>query len=82
MISNEAEPAAPQNQPADNWWQRRFGDKGVVQLVFGDDVGPLLAIILVVAACYVLIVKERFDLEGAFIYALFLVIALYFARLR
>jgi|1186.fasta_scaffold723386_2 hypothetical protein len=72
---------SPENRPIEGWWQRRFGDKGFVQILCGEDVPALLAVILVATLCVLLLVKERYDMQGSFMYVLLLVVAFQFLKL-
>ncbi|MBV9859359.1 MAG: hypothetical protein JO038_04555 [Alphaproteobacteria bacterium] len=49
--------------------------RSIFGLVFGTNVGAIIALVLVGTLCYLLIVRERYDLQGSFMNAILLLLA-------
>ena len=61
-----------------DWWSRRFGDRGILQLIIGNDAQFLVVLIATCTIAYVIAVKGHYDTLGMFMNFLFLVVTLYF----
>ncbi len=61
-----------------DWWSRHFGDRGILQLIIGNNALFLVVVIATCAMAYVIAFKEHYDLLGIFMKFLFLVVILDF----
>jgi hypothetical protein len=77
-MSNGTEPEAPDNRRDKTCWRTALLDRGIVGLVFGKNIAPALALALVIALCYLLVFKERYEILGSFMDILFVAVAFYF----
>jgi hypothetical protein len=75
-MSNGPHPAAPQPQSDMHPTQIR----STVELLLRY-MGSVLGLILVLTLCYLLIFEQRYDMQGAFVYILLLVVGFNFTRL-
>ena len=66
-----------------SWWARTFG-RSVISMLVGNffekktNAASLIAIFLVLAICYVIVVKEKFEYMSILLNIVFVVIGYYF----
>ena len=73
-MSNGPHPAAPQSD------MRPTQIRGTIELLLRY-MGSVLGLILILTLCYLLIFEQRYDMQGAFVYLLLLVVGFNFTRL-
>ena len=79
-IAADSTPLAGQEQM--DWWSGRFGNRGVLQLVVGDDVEFILGLVGLGTLVYVIVVRGNYDVLGSFVNILiFVIVFSFFARL-
>jgi hypothetical protein len=76
-MSDDRESPAPPRGNVGDWWSRRFGGRGILQLVVGSDALFLAVVIAVCTTAYVIAVGER-ETPGTFTDFLFVAVGLYF----
>ena len=60
-IAADYNPAAWLGQEQMDWWSGRFGNRGVLQLVVGDDVEFILGLVGLGTLVYVIVVRGNYD---------------------
>lgn len=65
-------PDAPHSAQRSNdyepdWWSRRVGGRGVLQLAFGSDIQSIL-LIATLAMCFVIVGHQHYETLGSFVY--------------
>ena len=77
-MSNGTEPGTPEERAHKRCSRKALLDRGIIGLVFGKNIAPALALILVGGLCYLLMIKERYEILGSFMNILFVAVAFYF----
>jgi hypothetical protein len=80
-MSTGTNPNRNESQQQTDWWSTRFGDRGVIQLIIGNDVGGILALTAVGTPTFVILVKGNYEVLGSFInLSIFVIVFYFFAR--
>jgi len=75
------------NRPQKSWWARIFG-RSLLSAVIGDfftdknNAASVIAITLVVALCYLVVVQQKFEFANGLLNIVFVVIGYYFGSKR
>jgi hypothetical protein len=81
-MSNGTDPNIPDNPSQEDWWSTRFGNRGLLQLVVGDDVEFILGVMGLGTLVYLILGRDNYDVLGSFVNILFFVIIFsFFAKL-
>jgi len=63
-MSDREDPAASSRACEADWWSRRFGGRGILQLIIGNDAQFLVVLIAACTIAYVIAVKEHYETLG------------------
>jgi hypothetical protein len=72
----DAEP--PEKPLHGDWWSRRFGDRGVLQLLIGTDTEGIIVLLGFGSFCYLTIWAGYHEAVGSFIILLMFAVVSYF----
>ena len=70
----------PSDQPHIDWWSRRFGSRGFLQVLIGTDTEAHILLLLSGAYVCVIIFKDNAMVMGSLVWLLPFAIGLYFLR--
>jgi len=78
------------NAPVDqrSCWQKAFGNRSILSLLVGhffadkNNAASVIAILLVVALCYIVVFKEKYEYATGLLNIVFVVIGYYFGSKR
>jgi hypothetical protein len=68
------------NRPDEDWWHHHFGSRGIIQIIFGREIEPILVIIFAITLCCLLL-SGKDGLLGSFMNMMFFIVGHYFRRI-